>query len=204
MIEVVSASELGEPYRRAIAGVYADGFRHDFRGLSRDRERLADAFAHMLNLELFSVAMVDGEPAGVTALTNGQQMPVQHDVRELRRHLGLIKSFIADRVFRAEFSPTMPEPLAHDCASLEFVATAERFQRRGVGTTLLSHLLALPRYNRYYIERVADTNAAALHLYRKLGFSEYKRVPVKHTWVTGIKAYVSLRLDQQQDREARG
>jgi ribosomal protein S18 acetylase RimI-like enzyme len=196
MIDIVPATDLGEPYRRAIADVFADGFGHDFRRLSRNRERLVDAFAHMLNLDVFWVAVVEGEPAGITALTDGVQLAVRADRAELRRHLGLIKGTIADRVFSTEFSQTMPEPLADDRASLEFVATAVRFQGRGVGTALLSYLLALPQYHGYLIESVADTNAAALHLYRKLGFTEYKRVPVGHTWMTGINAYVSLEFVQ--------
>ena len=203
MIDVVPANELGEPYRRSIADVFADGFGSDFRRLSRDRKRLADAFSHMLNLDLFWVAMLEGEPAGITALTNGAQLAVQHDPEELRRHLGLVRGTIADRVFRTEFSQTMTEPLPDDRASLEFVTTAPRFQARGVGTALLSYLLALPQYHGYVIEAVADTNAAALHLYRKLGFTEYKRVPVRHTWMTGINAYVSLELVQQSSRSTR-
>jgi ribosomal protein S18 acetylase RimI-like enzyme len=196
MIDVVPAAELGEPCRRAVAEVFADGFGPDFRHLSRDRRRLTGAFAHMLDLDLFWLAVIDDEPVGMAALTDGRQLPVKHDRTELRRHLGVMRGTIADRVFRAEFAQSLPERLSDEGASLEFIATKERFQGRGVGTALLSRLLALPRYRTYYIESVADTNTAALHLYRKLGFTEYRRRPVAHTWITGIHAYVSLKLAQ--------
>jgi ribosomal protein S18 acetylase RimI-like enzyme len=88
--------------------------------------------------------------------------------------------------------------LADEAASIEFVGTASRFQGKGVATALITHLLALPQYREYVLEAVSDINTPALNLYRKLGFVEYKRVPVKHTKLSGISYYVSLKL--MQDR----
>jgi ribosomal protein S18 acetylase RimI-like enzyme len=197
MIEIVPARELGEGYRRPIAEVFVDAFGHDFAYFSKDPRRLADAFEHMLVLDVFHVALLDGEPAGVAACTDGRQPSAVPQGKHLRRHLGLVKGTIGAVALRREFSGGVPG-LAGEAASIEFVGTASRFQGKGVATALITHLLALPQYREYVLETVSDINTPALNLYRKLGFVEYKRVPVKHTKLSGISYYVSLKL--MQDR----
>ena len=196
LIEVVQASVLGEARRTEIAEIFVDGYREDFSRLSRDQARLVRAFAHMLRMERFHVGLLDGTPAGITSLTNGRQLGTEHDPREFRRYLGLVRGTIASRTLGREFERLMPAELRDDTVSIEFVATAERFRGRGVALAILRHFLQLPAYRSSLIEEVADTNEAALRLYRKHGFTEYRRQPVRHTWISGIHAYVSLRLTQ--------
>lgn len=47
----------------------------------------------------------------------------------------------------------------------------------------------------YLIEEVADTNTPAINLYKKLGFKEYKRMPVpqKRAEKIGINSIISLK-----------
>lgn len=195
MIEVVPAKDLGESYRRRITDVFAGGFSADFTSLSKDPLKLTDAFEHMLILDLFYVGLVDGEPAGIAACTNGVQESTRHDGRELRRHLGLVKGTIADLTFRSEFSGGVPG-ITPGAASIEFVATSPDYRGQGVARAVLTHLLELPNYREYVIDGVADTNVAALRVYERLGFTEFRRHSVWHTRFTGINYYVSLRLVQ--------
>ncbi len=195
MIEIVPARELGEGFRRPITEVFVDAFGQDFAYFSKDPRRLADAFEHMLVLDVFHVALLDGEPAGIAACTDGRQQSAVPQGRHLRRHLGLVKGAIGAVALKREFSGGVPG-LADDAASIEFVGTASRFQGKGVATALITHLLALPQYREYVLESVSDINTAALKLYEKLGFVEYKRVAVNHTKRTGISYYVSLKLVQ--------
>jgi ribosomal protein S18 acetylase RimI-like enzyme len=197
MIEIVSARELGEGYRRPITEAFVDAFGQDFAYFSEDPRRLADAFEHMLVLEVFHVALLDGEPAGIAACTDGRQQSAVPQGRHLRRHLGLVKGTIGAVALKREFSQGVPG-LADDAASIEFVGTASRFQGKGVATAIITHLLGLPQYREYVLETVSDINMPALNLYRKLGFVEYMRVPVKHTKRTGISYYVSLKLTQDR------
>lgn len=196
MIEVKPATELGEGYRRAIAGVFVDGFGADLSYFSKDPDTLTDALAHMLVLDLFHVGLVGGQPAGIVACSDGRRLSVRHDARELRRHLGLVKGTVADVVFRREFQQTLPYA-REGLASLEFVATAAPFRGRGVATAIIQHLLALPQYDEYVLETISDVNTPALRLYEKLGFTEFKRKKVRHTRLTGIGHYVSMRLVQR-------
>jgi ribosomal protein S18 acetylase RimI-like enzyme len=195
MIEIVPALTLDDAGRRRVVEVYADAFALDFAYFSRDVAELADAFEHMLVLDLFHVAMVEGEPAGLAACTDGRQQCVRPRGRELRRHFGLVKGTIAATVFAREFARVVPGA-TDTTASLEFVGTAPAHQGQGVATALLGHLLALPRYREYVLEDIADTNAAALHVYAKLGFVEYRRRRVRHTRRTGISHYISMKLVQ--------
>ncbi|MEV0618433.1 GNAT family N-acetyltransferase [Nonomuraea sp. NPDC050404] len=195
MIDVVRATDLGDEHRRAITEIFVDGFGPEFSAFSKDPARLTDAFEHALPLDLYWVALVDGEPAGITALTDGTRLSFRHDGRELRRHLGLLKGTFADLAFRSTFSATLPST-RDGLASLEFVATRAKHRGRGVGAALLSHLLALPQYDEYVLEEISDINAPALHLYEKLGFREYKRKKVYHTRWSGINYYISMRLVQ--------
>jgi ribosomal protein S18 acetylase RimI-like enzyme len=197
MIEIVPARELGEGHRRAVTEVFVDAFGPDFAYFSEDPRTLADAFEHMLVLDVFHVALLDGVPAGIAACTDGRQRSAVPRGRHLRRHLGLVRGTIGAVVLTREFSGGVPDA-TDETASIEFVGTASRFQGKGVATALITHLLGLPQYREYVLETVSDINTPALNLYRKLGFVEYKRVPVRHTKRSGISYYVSLKL--MQDR----
>ncbi|ASO18598.1 ribosomal protein S18 acetylase RimI-like enzyme [Actinoalloteichus hoggarensis] len=196
MIEVMPARELGGDSRRTIAEIYADAFRGDFAYFSKDPKVLADGFEHMMVPELFYVALLDGVPAGITACTDGTQSCVRPDARQLRRHFGLIKGSISSAVFAREFTGSVPN-MTPTSASLEFVGTAQAYQGRGVAKAMLRHLLALPQYDDYRLEAISDVNAPALGLYAGLGFVEYRREKVRHTWMTGINHYISMQLVQR-------
>lgn len=196
MLEVRRADELGESARAGICAVFVDGFGEYLDYFAKDRTALVEAFAHMLVLDLFYVAMIDGQPAGIAACTDGQQLSVRHDRTILRQRLGFVKGTIADFVFRRAFQK--PWATTTDgVASVEFVATAAEYRGRGVATAVLNHLLALPQYHEYVLEDVADTNAPAIAVYEKLGFREFRRKKVRHTRRTGINYYVSLKLVQE-------
>lgn len=190
MIEIVPARESD---RRAVTEVFVDAFGPDFAYFSDDPRTLADAFEHMLVPDVFHVALLDGEPAGIAACTDGWQPSAVPRGKHLRRHLGLVKGTIGAVALGREFSGGVPGA-TDGTGSIEFVGTASRFQGRGVATALLTHLLARPGYREFVLEAVSDINTPALKLYEKLGFTEYKRVPVRHTRLSGISFYISLKL----------
>jgi len=197
MIEIVAARKLGAGGRRVITEVFVDAFGPDFAYFSEDPRLLADAFEHMPVLDVFHVALLDGEPAGIAACTDGRQQSLVPRGKPLRRHFGLVKGTIAAVVLTREFSGGVPDA-TDETASIEVVGTASRFKGKGVATAIITHLLALPQYREYVLEAVSDINTPALNLYEKLGFVEYKRVPVSHTKRTGINHYISLKLTQDR------
>jgi ribosomal protein S18 acetylase RimI-like enzyme len=195
MIRVARADELGESYRRRISDVLVQGFAEDFSFFSADPVRLADLFEHMILLDRFYVAVIDGEPAAVASLTTKDEQCFAPRWREFRRHLGLWRGLVAYFVVRTQFMAVY-DGAREGLAEVGFVATAPDHQGQGVGTALLTHLLGLPAFREYVVEEIKDTNAAALGLYAKLGFTEYKRRPERFAKRAGFSEYISMRLVQ--------
>jgi ribosomal protein S18 acetylase RimI-like enzyme len=195
MVVVERGDVLGEEYRRRITEVYVRSFSEDFVAFSRDTGKLADAFEHMLLLERFYVALVDGEPAGLASLTEGDQTLLAPRWPEIRRHLGFARGLLCYLVVRNWFMRPS-EDARLGLAEIGFVATEPTYQRRGVGTALLRFLLALPEYREYLLEDIKDTNRAALGLYSKFGFTVHKRRKVRFARRAGFTELVSMKLVQ--------
>ncbi|BCJ68980.1 GNAT family N-acetyltransferase [Polymorphospora rubra] len=115
--------------------------------------------------------------------------------REFRSHLGPVHGTISHLVVRSQFMGA-PDGAGDDLTEIGFVTTAPAHQGRGVATALLTHLLALPGHRVYVLRDIKDTNAAALGLYRKLGFTPYRRRPVRFARRAGFSEYVSMKLEQ--------
>ncbi|HLT61367.1 MAG TPA: GNAT family N-acetyltransferase [Microlunatus sp.] len=200
MIDVVPAHEL-DSAPRIISRIFVDGFGRHFGAFSRDPERLVRAFAHTFVIDLFHVALLNGEPAGIAACTDGVRRCVISDGPTMRRELGPLRGTAAHLVFRSQFSAPIPDPRPRQ-GSIEFVATAAEHRGRGVATELISRLHLLPQYDSFVLAEVADSNTAALRVYHRLGYTEYARRPVRHGRWSGINAYVSLRWTRPADRSA--
>lgn len=195
IVDVERGDRLGEVYRRRITEVYVRSFAQDFVAFSRDTSTLADAFEHMLLLDRFYIALVDGEPAGLASLTEGDQTLFAPRWREIRRHLGLVRGLLGYVVIRTWFM-SASEGAQPGRAEIGFVATEPAHQGRGVATALLRHLLALPGYREYVLEDIKDTNEPALGLYAKLGFTVYKRRKMRFARRAGFTELVSMKLVQ--------
>lgn len=197
MIEVKSAKVLGEGARQKISEIFVDGFGEHLRYFSNDTQTLADALAHMFVLDVFYVAVSDGEIAGITACTDGTVSSIKHNWRVLTRHLRLVRGTAANFVFNQEFQKP-PMETGEKIASVEFVATASKFRGQGVATAIMNTLFALPQYEEYILE-VADTNTNAVRLYEKLGYREFKRVKASHSKHSGINFLVYMKYRKPQD-----
>jgi len=176
-MEIRPALDLGAVAREKISELFVDGFYDDLKMFSKDRARLARAFAHMFLLRYFYVALVDGEIAGVAACLGAEDYCVKFDQKELVRHLGLFRGLFAGFAFKyLGHSPKYPPEAATDerTGSIEFVATGSLRRKKGVAAAILGHLHSLPEYAEHVLE-VKDTNAAAVALYEKLGYREVFR-----------------------------
>lgn len=191
-IEITRGDALGEGYRRRVAEVLVRGFAEDFEYFSKDPRRLADAFAHMILLPRFYVALADGEPAAIASVTEGDQECFAPDRREMQRALGTLHGLISYQIVRSQFLGANDEARP-GLVEIGFVTTTPQHQGKGVATALMRHLLQLP-YDEFLLRDIKDTNTAALGLYRKIGFSESSTRPVKFAARAGFSAYVSMTL----------
>lgn len=199
MIEISRGDEIGEQARRPITEVLVQGFADDFAYFSTDPSTLVDAFEHMLLLERFYVALLDGQPAAVASVTTQDQECFSPRAAELRRHLGAMHGTISHVVVRSQFLGAPPEARP-GLAEIGFVTTAPRCQGRGVATALIRQILTLDQYDTFVLRDIKDTNTAALGLYTKLGFTEYQRRPVRFARRAGFGSYVSMRLAIPRNR----
>ncbi|PKQ35095.1 MAG: GNAT family N-acetyltransferase [Actinobacteria bacterium HGW-Actinobacteria-11] len=191
-ITVERGDTLGEAYRRRITEVLVQGFAEDFEFFSKDPRVLADAFAHMILLDRFFVALVDGEPAAIASVTEGQQECFDPDRREIQRTLGGLRGLVCSFIVRSQFLGAY-EGARPGLAEIGFVTTAPQHQGKGVATALMRHLLQLP-YDEFVLRDIKDTNAPALGLYRKFGFKESSSRRVRFAGRAGFSAYVSMSL----------
>ncbi|MBH1940595.1 GNAT family N-acetyltransferase [Mobilitalea sibirica] len=191
MIEIKKAGNLGEYTKRRISEIFVEGFGKHLTFFSKDSHKLVDAFEHMFVIDLFFVAVVDEVIAGITACSNGISSCINLDRKELRKHLGFYKGTMAYFILKHEFEK--PAIVTGDgLASVEFVATAEKFRKKGVALALINHLFSLPQYSEYVLE-VADTNINAVKLYNKLGFKEFKRIKQKYSKISGVNYLVYMK-----------
>ncbi|MDQ0643482.1 GNAT family N-acetyltransferase [Microbacterium murale] len=201
-IDIARADELGEEYRHRVAGVLVQGFAEDFAFFSKDARVLADAFAPMLILARFHVALVDGEPAAVAVVTEGGQECFEPDRRELQRVLGAVHGAISFRIIRSQFMGAY-EDAREGLTEIAFVTTAPQHQGRGVATALMLRLLELPS-DEFVLRDIKDTNVAALRLYAKLGFTEIQRRRIRFAKRAGFSAYISMGLTRTKVDAVKG
>ncbi|MDV4151331.1 N-acetyltransferase [Clostridium sp. AL.422] len=176
-ITVIRADKLDIDARFQISEIFADGFTQWLIFFSKDKNTIAKAFAHMFVLDQFYVAVANNKVAGVAACTDCRTLSVKLDKKELRKHLGFFKGSIAGIALKKEFERAFENPPL-ETGSIEFVGTAAEFRGRGVASQIISHIISNTPYREYLIEEVADTNTPAMNLYKKLGFKEYRRIPI--------------------------
>lgn len=195
-MKIIKACEIDRNIRLQISTVFVEGFHQWLKFFSKDKEKLARAFAHMFNLDVFYVAMEGDAVAGITACTDGVAKCVHLEKQPLRQHLGFLMGTITHVILKKQFEEK-PYPFAIPAGmgTIEFVATAPKHRGKGVAMELIGHIIAAEPYAEYVLE-VADTNTSAVRLYEKLGFAEFMRVKEKHSKQSGVNFLVYMKIEK--------
>lgn len=193
-IKIVKADKIDIDVRTQISEIFAEGFSQWLGYFSKDKNKIANAFAHMFVLDQFYVAIANAKVAGMVACTDGSTFSVRLNKKELRKHLGFFKGSMAAIFLKKEFEAPYENFPPHT-GSIEYVGTASEFRGQGVASQIIQHIIENTPYKDYVIEEVADTNIPAMKLYKKLGFEEYKRKPMpqKIANKNGINNLISLK-----------
>ena len=195
-MKIYRADELGFVIREEMSRIFVDGFYQWLHYFSKDKEKLRNAFAHIFTLEVFYVVEEEGGILGMLACADGKVPTVRLVKREFTTHLGLIRGSIAYKVLKGEFvDKSYPFEIPEGMGMIEFVATSKDHRGKGVASTLIRHVFALP-FSPYVLE-VADTNTAAIHVYEKMGFREFLRIPQKHSEKSGVNFLVYMKTESQ-------
>jgi len=195
-MQLAKASDLPFNPRAQMAEIFTEGFYDQgIKFFSKDKAKLARAFAHMFILDGFYVAH-DGENImGFVGVAEKKPPPIKLNKRTLTHELGFFRGWLAYWGLN-RFSINNPYPFEMDAqtASIEFVATAPAYRGRGVASQLLTHAMQDFVFNKYVLE-VVDTNPGAISVYKKLGFVEFQRKPSPAPKRSGFNYFVYMRRE---------
>ena len=192
-MKILCASEFGNDTKMKISKIFVDGFFQWLNFFSKDKDKLTKAFSHMFNLEVFFVAVIDDEIAGIAACTDGKVSSIHLESKELKKHMGFFMGTITYSVLKREFEEkSYPFEIDKGMGMVEFVATSTKFRGQGVATAIMNYIFDSTPYCVYALE-VADTNINAVKLYEKLGYTEFLRIKEKHSKQSGINYLVYMK-----------
>lgn len=194
MIEVRQSLTF-ENSRKYLADFFVEGFYSWIKYFSKDEDKLKKAFAHIFKLEYFYIALKNGKPAGMAAISDGDTLVVKLNKRELTKHLGFVIGRIAFYTLRKEFEVLGKHGISR-LPEISFVSVSKKYRRRGIAEELINNLVNHTPYEKYILE-VADNNIPAIKLYKKLGFKEHLRLPVKNSKRAGFDFYLYLIKEKQ-------
>ena len=175
MLKIHAALDIADPDSAAkIAEIYVEGFYEmAFKYFSKDKEKLNKAFAELVSLQAFHVAVIDDEIAGIIACVEKSSHSLNIKKKPLTKHLGLLRGTFAYYAIKAYYKKYQNE-MREKTAIIDCLATLPKYRGKGVATALMQHLFNIPEYETYLLD-VADTNTNAVELYKKLGFKETRR-----------------------------
>lgn len=196
-MKIVRAGEFGNDIKMKISEIFVDGFFQWLNYFSKDKDKLTKAFSHIFNLEVFYVAVINGEIAGMIACTDGKVSSVHLESKELKKHLGFFMGTVAYCVLKRELEEKpYPFDIKKDMGMVEFVATSMKYRGKGVASAIMNHIFDATPYGVYALQ-VADTNTKAVKLYEKLGYTEFVRTKEKHSKQSGINYHVYMKYSKE-------
>jgi len=188
-MEFMKANELDFDPRAQMADILVEGFYEHFRHFSKDKGKLARAFATAFDLSVFYVAVEDGKIASFIGVTEKKSPALNLDKKVFRKELGFIMGSLAYKMLnKMMVAKPYPFPIEKGTGVIDFVATSPDFRGRGATFELMNHAMKSAGYKRYILE-VVDNNVPAIGLYKKLGFKEFTTAPEKHPKQAGFDYY---------------
>jgi len=191
-MDYIKADQLPFDPRPQLSRIFVEGFYPWIKHFSRDKEQLIAAFSHTFDLRCFYIAMENDEIAAMAACTDGNA-PVFLDRKIFIQTMGVLRGcytyYVLGRYIR---NSGYPFKLSRTTGSIEYVATAEAYQGRGIAQGLLTHIINTEVYTAYVLE-FADTNTTAFRLYERLGFKEIDRKKAPRRRNGGVNYFIYMR-----------
>ena len=190
-VEYIRGDKMNNNPQEQMGEIFANGYYEWLKYFSKDKSKLAKAFAHIFILEYFYFAMDGDEVLAFTACTNGKESSITLDKRILTKELGIIRGAIVYRILcKNLLGHGYPFDISTETGSIEFVATKEKHRGKGIAKGLIAFIMEQTTYDDYVLE-VASSNTSAIKLYDKLGFKEFKKVPAPKK--SGFDYYVYMK-----------
>ncbi|RNA67638.1 GNAT family N-acetyltransferase [Alteribacter keqinensis] len=178
--------------REEAAAVFIDGYYKDLSFFSKDRTTLQKAIRHAFCEDVYYLAEWEGEVVGILACSTNQSRAMKVNKREIVDALGFLKGSFAYSMLSRELHPPLHYP--DDTGYIECVATTSESRGKGVASALVNHVIDHLHFSTYILE-VVDTNTNAHRLYKKLGFTEYKRKKERFGKMKGFRERIYMRFE---------
>ena len=179
-----------EDDREAIARIFASSFIKDWSVVSNDEEKIAQAIKNGLVLNNYLVATLDLEVVAFIALVIDKNKAFKVPLKDFRSYFGFFKGSIIGTALRSDFEKVIE--LEENSAYIDILGVHGNHQKKGLASKLIEYVIDHYDYRNLTLN-VTNINQAAIHLYKKHGFQEYKREPVKFAKQKGFSEYIYLR-----------
>ena len=170
MIRIARATK---EYVSEISELFVECFYDMFKSFVSDKNKLIKAFKHIFIFDRFYVAFSEDEVIGIGAVSDGSST-IKINKFKLCYYLGInngkraykyLKTILEEKDYAFEMDSL--------CGLLEYIGVREKYRNKGIGSTLVNHIMYDNSYIRY-IAKVGDTSKA-LNLFKKIGFEEFDR-----------------------------
>ena len=183
-MEIVKMSAVDETYRQQVVAIFVEGFYREMKSLSKDKEKLMNAFEHSFVSDAYLLAVENEQVLGILACSTDKKRALKFDKQVLKKYFGWIKGSVGYKMLAQSFEK--PLTYGQNAIYIESVATAPLARGKGVATALFSYVFNHMNADRLVLE-VVDYNEGARRLYERLGFVEFERKYMKYPKLVGYK-----------------
>ena len=171
MFSIIEYGNLNDCQKEQAVEIFLEGFGH-MMTFSKDKNKLKKLFFSILNPTLFKCYIEQEQVLGIMGLATNKLRPVKFDCDVCINLFGKMKGKILSKQMNAIFqAPVVKEDKE---LYIDVLATACKARGKGIATTLLKYAFDFKEFDNCYIE-VFSKNENALRLYKKVGFSIYKK-----------------------------
>ena len=171
MFSIIEYGDLNDCQKEQAVEIFLEGFGH-MMTFSKDKNKLKKLFFNILNPTLFKCYVEQGQVLGIMGLATNKVRTVKFDCDVCINLFGKMKGKILSKQMNAIFqAPVVKEDRD---LYIDVLATAGKARGKGIATTLLKYAFDFKGFDNCYIE-VFSNNENALRLYKKVGFSIYKK-----------------------------
>ncbi len=192
-MEKVHIRQATQADREQIAAVFVDAFYMHWKQLSTDQAKIANALKDSLRLEYFIVAERQGEILGFLGYALGQQRAIKLVIKDFQQNFGFFKGYMVAMAIRDDFEKNLNLP--DSCCYIDQLGVSSKHSGQGIATALIQHFFDKDEYTEYRLS-VIDINERAISLYKRLGFEETRRDPVKFAKQKGYNALINMQYSK--------
>jgi ribosomal protein S18 acetylase RimI-like enzyme len=170
------AADFDEGIREKISKIFVETFEKGLAAISKNKDALIKAFAHIFVLDNIYMAIVDDEVIGIIGYMGKEQYSIRSKSGILINHLGIIKGLFAQMILKqySNSYPKLPDENCQDVSSIEFFAMDVKYMKMGILLEMMKNFLSLFE-NTVCMVEVTDARKEIIQLYEQLGFKKMYR-----------------------------